>query len=195
MKRPKGAPLRLEISPGFSLCAALVWFLDRQGLFTLALFAALVHEAGHFLVLCLFRARPTLIRLELTGAVMRFPAGALSFAQEAAAAAAGPLAGALLCAVAALLNAPTLAGVSAVLTGFNLLPALPLDGGRLLRCLLLSRRERERAEPILRAAALVTALALLAGGLVLTLTLRCGWSLLLMGAALLLRQKEGDYSC
>ena len=182
--------LRLELSPGFALCAALVYVLDRQGLFTLALFAALVHEAGHFLVLCLFCARPTLLRLELTGAVLGFPAGSLSYGQEAAAAAAGPLAGALLCAVAAALGAMALAGVSAVLTAFNLLPALPLDGGRVLRCLLLARLERERAERLLRVATTVTALALLASGLALTVALRCGWSLIVLGGSILLKRVD-----
>ena len=81
-----------------------------------------------------------------------------------------------------------LAGLSALLTVFNLLPASTLDGGRLLRALLLDRLDRERAERFSRAVSIGTALCLLLGGLTLTLTLRLGWALLIAGASLLIRE-------
>lgn len=179
---------RLELGPGLVLAAALVYFVDRQGLFTVALFAALVHELGHYAALRLFGVRPTLLRLELTGALLCYPAGALSYGREALVAAAGPLAGALLAAAAGALGLKVLAGLSALLTVFNLLPASTLDGGRLLRALLLDRLDRERAERFSRAVSIGTALCLLLGGLTLTLTIRLGWSLLIAGAALLIRE-------
>ena len=94
------------------------------------LLACVVHELGHLLAIRTLGGRVEELRLTGLGAVM-IPRGAFGYGAECLVALAGPAASFLL----ALLAAPvqeTLAGVSLVLGIFNLLPLVPLDGGRIL---------------------------------------------------------------
>ena len=133
--------MRLEVTPAAALAWGGLYFWDTGGLFSAALPALADHELGHALALRLFRCPLTCLHLDLTGFRLDY-AGSPTRWEECAALAAGPLAGALYALTAAwagrqlgslflLLSA----GISLVLTVFNLLPALPLDGGRLLLCL------------------------------------------------------------
>ena len=128
--------MRFDISPAFALAAALIYLLDGQGIFTLAVISAAVHELGHYAALAIFGAKPYLLRLELTGAAMYFDESRLSYGRELVAALAGPTAGLLLAFAAAFWGAHALSGVSLILSVFNLLPIGGLDGGRVLSALL-----------------------------------------------------------
>ncbi len=134
--RPLAGPrFRLDISPGFLLLLALVWFFDDGGLLPPLAAAVAVHEAGHIAALYAFGARPVRLRASLSGFALDY-AGALSDAQTALTALAGPAFGAAFAGVCTLVEThcessfwPTCAGIGVVLTVFNLLPATPLDGG------------------------------------------------------------------
>lgn len=164
--------VRWSVRPGAVLALSLAWFFDEGGLVAAALTAAAVHEAGHVLALRRGGARITGVTLSFSGAVLGF-AGALTRREEALAAAAGPALGALW-ALLALAPCGTFlrrsGAASAVLTAFNLLPVLPLDGGRLLALL----AGETRARRISRAAALL----LLAADTALCLVLHTPWLLL-----------------
>lgn len=131
----------------------------------LVLFAAGVHEAGHWAVLRALGAELRCLRLGPLGAVLETDARSLSYGQELAAVLAGPGAN-LLCALALALTGPgreAAIGAHLVLGGFNLLPVGPLDGGRALRLALSWRwgpAGEEAACRISGAAALVTAAGL-----------------------------------
>ncbi len=160
------------VRPGAALALALAWFLDERGLVPAALLAAAVHEAGHALALRLGGARVTRVTLGLSGAEMAY-AGALTRGGEALAIAAGPAFGALwallgLTAGGAFLRRSGAA--SALLTAFNLLPVLPLDGGRLAAALV----GEGSARRLSRAASLL----LLAGGAAALLRFGAPWLLL-----------------
>ncbi len=157
---------------GAALALALAWFLDERGLVPAALLAAAVHEAGHALALRLGGARVTRVTLGLSGAEMAY-AGALTRGGEALAIAAGPAFGALwallgLTAGGAFLRRSGAA--SALLTAFNLLPVLPLDGGRLAAALV----GEGSARRLSRAASLL----LLTGGAAALLRFGAPWLLL-----------------
>lgn len=101
--------------------------------------SALLHEAGHLLALAALGARTLSIRLGLNGICISYHTGGLRPIGECAALAAGPAVNAVAAVVSIAVYdrsgsgaALTLAGVNAVLCVFNLLPALPLDGGKLL---------------------------------------------------------------
>ncbi len=179
--------MSFDISPAFALAAAFIYLLDEQGLFALAVLSAVVHELGHYAALCAFGARPYLLRLELTGAAMYFDESRLSYWRELAAAAAGPLAGLLLAFAAAWLGAHALAGVSLILSLFNLLPLGGLDGGRMLAAALSMHMEPERAAKICRIVTVVCSALMLAAGMLMLLRYHSGAALLIAGAALLIR--------
>ena len=156
------------------LLSALVFFCDSATLLALAL-ATAAHELGHWAVLCALGARVSRICADAGGLCMEH-SGALSRGAEIAAALAGPLAGALLCVLCALAGERTgstflyeVAGVSAALTVFNLLPALPLDGGRVLETLCGTRA--------VAVSGLITALLLLSAGLAMVLLGMGAWCL------------------
>ena len=147
------AEFQWQISPWASLALALLYFYDRHGVVAALLPAALCHELGHLLVLLCCGARIRGFRADLTGLELDY-AGILDRRRMLAALAAGPLAG-LVYGWAALgaggLFLRRSGTVSLALSFYNLLPILPLDGGRILSEL----TEREFADLVSRAAACV----------------------------------------
>ena len=168
---------RIEISAGgVLLLAALYYFLAADELAALLL-AAAAHELGHIAAIHLTGCRVSSIRLCASGAVINRSAS-LTPAREALCALSGPVAGALY----AVLIAPVFplsAGMSLCLSIFNALPALPLDGGRALECLMPRRA--------VLLCSLITASALLMAGLIFS-ALGMGTAPALAGALLLLAQ-------
>lgn len=127
---------RIRVSPGApALLAVFVW-LSSPEVLGAVLLAALCHELGHYAVL---RSRGGWVRhmeISALGANMQV-AGRLSYGSELLAAAGGPAVNLLLAAALAALGRwweplYLLAGAQGVLGCFNLLPILPLDGGRML---------------------------------------------------------------
>ena len=148
MRRP-----RIEIGGGFLLLLALLLLTEEQltGPF---LMACAVHEAGHLLMLYALGGRAERIRCTAGGAEISVaPVPCISYPAEALSVLSGPLAGLILALAAARLGFYVTAGVSLVLTVFNLLPLRRQDGGRLLYLLLAWRYAPESA---LRAAGAVS---------------------------------------
>lgn len=136
---------KVACSPLFLLAAAItvVWW-DRKCL-PLFWLAASIHEGGHLFALRALGGRAEKICFRLTGAEIRYDSSHLSYGQEALLALAGPLANFLAAAILALASGKGAAqtelavGCHVVLGVFNLLPALPMDGGRILLALLCRR--------------------------------------------------------
>lgn len=183
--------LRLDVNPAFAIAAAALYLFDNDGVFALIAVSALVHELGHYIVLRLLGTAPHVIRLELTGAVMYYDGRAMGYGGELAAAAAGPAAGALLGALAAICGDTALCGASLTLTAFNLLPANGLDGGKMLHSLLALLLDGDRADKVSDILTIFTAAALILCGGAAFIGIRCGAALILAGAALLIRQLKG----
>ena len=180
-----GKNVKIEFSAGAALLLGALYFvLDWDGLGALLL-AAAAHEAGHFAALRLTGGRVSGVRADVCGAVIE-RRGAVSLWGEVFCAAAGPLAGGLYALLVSRLGLAlsselltVSAGMSLVLSVFNLIPATPLDGGRIAGELL-SRRAAD-------------ALALAASGLVLAAGLVAvargrGAALLCAGAYLCLQR-------
>ena len=145
----------LDITPGAALLFPLLYYFDTDGWFAAVLPAVFFHELGHYAALRFCGGEILFVRLEIWG--LRMDASPFSsLAEEAFCAAAGPAAG-LLWSLAALRihgNWWEKSALSALLINlFNLLPALPLDGGRVLFALTGSRR-------LLRITGLVSCIAL-----------------------------------
>ena len=156
--------LRWEFSPWAVLALALLYFFDGSGLLSALAPAVLVHELGHAAALAACGAHVHRVRLGLFGIELDY-SGALNRGETLLCLAAGPVAG-LLYALAACGPGSSWeylsfsGALSFCLSLFNLLPALPLDGGRILAEL---TRPRTAARVSLACAVLVT----LSGGALL----------------------------
>ena len=102
---------RVNVRDGFWVLLAALWCVDGDNLLPLFLTAALVHEAGHAV-------------MQAALPCGRFACAAVSLA--------GPAAGFALTIAARACGGWRLAGASALLSLFNLLPLPPLDGGMAL---------------------------------------------------------------
>ena len=123
---------KIEISPLSCIAgAALLMFLPIRWLFG-AFLAASVHELAHLAAIRLTGGQVTHISIGLAGA--KIETMVMSRGREALCAAAGPL-GSLMLAFG-LTGYPEASVCAAVHGLYNLLPIYPLDGGRILHCLL-----------------------------------------------------------
>ena len=167
--------VKWDISAGAVLLFALMYFFDGSGIVSAALPAVLVHELGHVLFLRLRGKRLTRVRVALSGLVLDY-AGSLYGLDALLCCGAGPLFGLVYAAAASAAQSRffRLSGtVSLLLSLFNLLPVLPLDGGRIVAALAGVGSARRLSR--------ILAAALLAAGAVLMAW--CGaYSLLLAGA-------------
>ena len=153
----------LEISGGFLLLTAALYYLDSSGVVPWALAACTLHELGHVAAIRLLGGRVSMLRLTCVGAELRlsarYPLGA---GRQLLAALAGPAVNLLLAPAAAGAAARwgegafLFAGLNLALGAFNLLPVAQLGAG-------------EWAETALRVVSLVLAGGLAAGGCLLFL--------------------------
>lgn len=153
----------LEVRPGaVVLLSGLYFLLPLRWCARLAL-TVTVHELGHVAALILCGAQVCGLRMEGCGLVLRCtpPEGAL---RTVTAALAGPAAGAGLFCILRGLGYTACAELSLLFSCVNLLPVLPLDGGRILlglMTMLLGARTGERIA--YRISIAITVLLLIAG--------------------------------
>lgn len=136
--------MRVQISGGFALVMAGLLLADTGGIFPWAMLACLLHEGGHAGMIHLLGGRVDRLELTAWGAVMTpFRRRLFSYCEEFCIALAGPGVSLLLAFASALWarqwggeTARLLAGLHFMIGVFNLLPAYPMDGGRILGALL-----------------------------------------------------------
>ena len=129
--------VRWRVSPWALLAFAVLFYFDSSGLVSAIVPAALAHELGHLLALRLCGRRVRAVRLGLFGMELDY-APQMDSRQALICLMSGPAFGAVYAVAACTLGGAflTVSGaVSFVLTVFNLLPAMPLDGGRIVAAL------------------------------------------------------------
>ena len=130
--------VRWDIGWGAVLLLSLAYFFDDTGLFSACIPAVLAHELGHIAALRHFGANIRKVSIKAYGAKIDY-SGILGNGERAAALAAGPTAGAIYSIIAYFLLGSfgkLSAAASVVMTVFNSLPIIPLDGGQIMACLL-----------------------------------------------------------
>ena len=126
-----------EIRAEAVLAFALIYFFDGSGIVSAAVPAVLVHELGHCLALWLCGRHLRRVTVSLSGIELDY-SGVLEGIEAVLCIAAGPAFGLLYALAVSVIGgrfAELSGALSFALTAFNLLPVLPLDGGRLLSAL------------------------------------------------------------
>lgn len=166
---------RVEINSGALLVGALLFYLDRSGVFGAAVLAMFLHELGHWWAIRILGGRVAAIRLTWAGAEMRLSAARpLPPGKLLLCCLAGPAVNLLLWVACVLLarrgvgeRLYLFAGINLGLALFNLLPVRWLDGGRALESLLTALGRSEWGRRFTAWSAAVLALFLILGGLYL----------------------------
>ena len=149
----------IEVNVSFLLLLGVVALtmggLSGVAVVLLAFGSVLLHELGHALVARHLGVRVAGIELHFFGGAAKIIDMPRRPGDEIAIAAAGPAVSFALAGVATLLASvipgplfPLLATVNLIIGVFNLIPALPMDGGRILRALLVRRMGFARATEI-----------------------------------------------
>ncbi len=146
-------PPKVEISPGFLLLLGVLSWLDEGvGLLPWGLLACLLHELGHIAAAAAFGGRMTGLSLTIVGAELQMDYEApLSYSQDSLVALAGPAVNLLLGGLFTALGWGLPAALTLAVGAFNLLPILPLDGGRVVYGLLANRLDPDWAERLMTA--------------------------------------------
>ncbi len=182
-----GFPVDINLSFVLLLAFVLLAFGGPIGvvLVCLAFGSVLLHELGHALVARQLGVAVSGIELSFFGGAAKMVQLPRTASHEIAIAAAGPLVSLALGGAAFGLTALTHFGLFAwlgwtnlVIAGFNLIPALPMDGGRILRALLTRKYDFVRATDVAVTVSRVVAVAFAVVGL-------AGWYQLLLLAPLL----------
>ena len=137
--------VRWDIGWGAVLLLSLTYFFDDTGLFAACIPAVLAHEFGHAAALKYYGANIRKVSVRIYGAKIDY-SGILGRRERAASLAAGPAAGAAYSVLAYLLLGTfgkMSAAAGTVMTVFNALPIIPLDGGQILGCILPAARARK----------------------------------------------------
>lgn len=178
--------IHLKVSPGFLLLIAGICWLDRGvDVLPWTLLACAVHELGHVAVSTAFGGKVECLSLSVVGAELRFRyERMLSYGEEMAVAFSGPAANLAVGILAGLCSAWLLSALSLGIGAFNLLPILPLDGGRIVHHALDTCMDHPWPDRILTVLAGVIGGVLLGFGVVaavqyanVTLLLTAGWLL------------------
>lgn len=176
--RPFGFPLKVNLSFLLLLAAVWLWSGGAAGvaLMVLAFASVVAHELGHALVARRLNVRIKEIELGFFGGAAKMLDLPRSPRDEIAIAAAGPAVSFLVSATSYVASfaiggeASSLLGLVAMVNLgiglFNLVPALPMDGGRILRALLSMRIGHLRATEGAVKIARVFAVGLAAVGIV-----------------------------
>lgn len=182
-----------QLSAGAIFLLSALYFFGGIVSLSALLLAAAAHELGHIAAIKLLGGGIRTMRFEASGMCISM-CGVNGAAAEITALLAGPAAGLIFAIICSYCGAKTAnrlllecAGYGAILTAYNLLPALPLDGGRAVFALLSEAMGFERAKNIIELSGFITGLGLAAAGLAM-LGKELGAALLIAGIWLLIAQ-------
>ncbi len=185
--------MKNDISAGAILLLSAVYFFDGLSGITALFSAVFVHEMGHVIAIKALGGNIKSASFNLSGLCMAY-SGVNSAIGEVMCIAAGPLFGFALALTASKYGGITqntyllkTAGISLLLSLYNCLPALPLDGGRLLKFLFDKCFDSYVSDKVMDASGLAVGGALLFIGAVL-IRKSYGAALFIAGVWILIKQ-------
>ncbi|MBR5773875.1 MAG: site-2 protease family protein [Clostridia bacterium] len=183
--------VRVKISFMFFAALTLLFVADSGGLAIITLFCAALHEMGHIIAMVCLGDAPDEIAFGIFGIRIQQNKSMPSVLGQVVIVACGPLVNIVLLIVSLVMNSAIesrfllmLSAVNLVMAAFNLLPILPLDGGRLLVLLLGSLFIEVTVQKIMRIVCAVLLLALILSGVLLVIKTGVNFSLVVTGAYL-----------
>lgn len=182
---------KVEISAGACLWGAVLLLAVPLPWVAAAVTAAAFHELCHCLMIWLLGGIVREIRMGGGGTAIDMVG--LSNGEELLAAVAGPAGSFSLLLLAERL--PQLALCGLVQGMFNLLPVYPMDGGRILFCILTSVMPLERAESACAWVENGISFLLLAGGVLLSLFYKMGPMPFLLALGMMIKAKRRKKPC
>ena len=146
-------PPKMELSPGYLLLLGVLFWLDEGvGLLPWGLVACAIHELGHIVAAALLGGWIEGLSLTAVGAELHIEYEVpLTYGKESLVALAGPAANLLGGGLALVLHWQLAAVLTLAIGAFNLLPILPLDGGRVVYGLLAGKLDADWAERFMTA--------------------------------------------
>lgn len=173
---------KIRVSPMFVFLLCLAVYLGWSGVVGAAILAAVCHELGHIGALLVCRKKILRVNIGIAGAVMETEP--LGYTQELFCAVMGPAINLLLFCIFLHTNF-MFSFVNLLLLGYNLLPVYPLDGGRILRSLLLLLLPELIVARIVHVTGFLVSLSLMMVSVCLAVKLQCGlWPVFLAGILL-----------
>jgi len=177
---------KLKIDPGFILFFATICICASMNAVLVFVLSAGIHEAAHAAAIKLAGGTVDCLHLSVSGGKMLYHReNGMSYLQDAAIAAVGPLSNLISAFIAAGFEnefAVLFSGGSLLLGVFNLLPVTPFDGGRIVYCALCMIADPDIVQRALNVfSAALSGLLLFAGAWMLIRT-EYNATLLIMGA-------------
>lgn len=177
---------KIKISFFFALSMCLFSLFDHSGIILLNLFAASLHESGHFFAMYFCGELPRELHLNPFGMrIERSDSELLSFKKEIFIALAGPAVNILialasfLCELFFHLPVNLFKNINIIIGLFNLLPCEPLDGAHALKFFLLQKFADEKTEKIITISSVVFLFPVALSGFFVLVNSKYNFSLLL----------------
>lgn len=174
----------IRIRPSFFAFWALFCILDREGCLRYFVAAAALHELGHGMAVWLCGGRLRAVELAGPGVCME-TVHSRGYWGDFWIAAGGPMAGVIGALVGARMGWTMFGGANVLLTAFNCLPILPLDGGCMVVSLLCMSPLNLYGADVMRVVSRIGALAVSLFGLVVLWETKSNVALLVIGLVLL----------
>lgn len=184
---------RMDISAGALLVLSVIYFFG--GIYSLIslLLAIAVHELGHITAIGLLGGSVRKMSFDSSGLCIRYT-GIDGLFPELISLISGALLGALFAFAASYFGNAThntlllrTAGISILLSMYNMLPALPLDGGRALQCVLAAAFGESCSSAVLEITGVLSGIGLVASGLFFA-SAGYGMALFIAGIIILIAQ-------
>ncbi len=166
--------VRIKISFLFFAMLTMLFVVDKKGIALITVVCVALHELGHIASLCLFGSQPDGIVFGIFGIRIQQNRYILSEFRQTVVVLCGPLVNLALFAVFLLANIIfqkqillLISAVNLVMGVFNLLPIMPLDGGRILLSVLSFFFAEKTVRRIMRVICIVLLFALISAGVFL----------------------------
>lgn len=184
--------IKFKLNPLFFAVFCVFCYFESLPVTALIYLSAILHELGHFAAARFLKVRPTSFSVVPFGMRIELDFSKISYKNQAVIALTGPLFNLIVWALSLIVARVSyhplisfFAAANFFLALLNLVPAYPLDGGRITESLLLLKFEISAAKKVSEAVTLVFLLLLLSSGVYLLVSSGYNFSLILISLVFL----------